>query len=436
MKGVLKGALEQAVAARHVQGRLTAAERLEFLLDPDSFVAFSPNSGAIIAGAGAINGRALYVYAQDFLSGDGVLSTSDLESVIELYDRAVQDRAPIVALFDARGYENRPEVLALVGEILERDARASGVIARIAIVMGPCVGADALLAGASDLLFMVRARSGLFLTGPEVVAALTPETLSDEALGGAEIHSETSGLAAGVYDNDAEALLQIRKLVDCLPFADGEWKTFDNPARKEPSLATLVPEESTRSYDVKELILKILDEEAFFELQESFAPNIVIGFGRIEGRSVGVIANQSLVLAGALNANACRKAARFVALCGRFGIAIVSLIDVPGFLPGATQEHGGIARDAAKLLSAIIQAPVAKIVVILRNAIGAAALAMGGGDSGATIYAWPSARIALKGGASAPNLQSLASAGADLVDAIIAPAETRTRIVEALTRGS
>ncbi len=388
----------------------------------------------IIAGRGTINGRALYVYAQDFLSGDGVLSASDLESVIELYDRAVQERAPIVALFDARGYENRPEVLALLGEILERDARASGIVPRISVVMGPCVGADALLAGASDLLFMVRDQASLFLTGPEIVAALTQETLSDEALGGAEVHSETSGLADGAYDNDAEALLHIRKLVDCLPLADGDWESFDNPSRKEPSLATLVPDEPTRSYDVKELILKILDEEAFFEIQDSFAPNIVIGFGRIEGRSVGVIANQSLVFAGALDANACRKAARFVALCGRLGIAIVSLIDVPGFLPGAAQEHGGIARDAASLLSAIIQAPVAKIVVILRNAIGAAALAMGAGDSGAVIYAWPSARIALKGGASAANLQSLASAGADLVDAIIAPAETRMRIAEALAR--
>ncbi len=431
MKGGMTGAREQAIAARHAQGRLTAEERLEFLLDPESFAAFSPNGGGIIASRGTINGRTLYVYAQDFLHGDGVLSASDLESVIELYDRAVQDHVPIVALFDARGYENRPEVLALIGEILERDARASGVVARIAVVLGSCVGADAVLAGASDLRFMVRGQGTLFLTGPETVAALTQETLSGEALGGAEVN-KANALADGVYDNDCEALLQIRKLVDCLPFANEDFESFDTRARKEPGLATLVPDEPTRSYDVKELVLKILDEEAFFELQESFAPNIVIGFGRIEGRGVGIIANQSLVLAGALDANACRKAARFVALCGRFGMPIVSLIDVPGFLPDAEQEHGGIARDAARLHSAIIRAPTAKIVVILRNAIGAAALAMGAGDSGATIYAWPSARIALKGGALAPNLQSLASAGADLVDTIIAPPETRMRIAEAL----
>jgi propionyl-CoA carboxylase beta chain len=197
-----------------------------------------------------------------------------------------------------------------------------------------------------------------------------------------------------------------------------------------------VPDEPTRSYDVKELILKILDEEAFFEIQDSYAPNIVIGFGRIEGHCLGIIANQSLVLAGALSANACRKAARFAALCGRLEIAILSLVDVPGFLPGVMQEHGGIVREAAALHAAITQVPVAKIVVILRNAIGAAALAMGAGDSGATIYAWPSARIALTGGASAAHLHSLASAGADLVDAIVAPAETRMRIAEALAQGS
>ncbi|MGA3304210.1 MAG: carboxyl transferase domain-containing protein, partial [Methylovirgula sp.] len=285
--------MDPAIAARHAQGRLTASERLEFLLDPESFIAFSPNAGGIIAGGGTINGRALFVYAQDFLSGAGVLSASDLESVIELYDRAAQERAPIVALFDALGYENRPEVLALIGEILERDARASGIVPRISVVRGPCVGADALLAGASDLLFMVRDQGSLFLTGPDVVAALTQETLSDDALGGAGVHSETSGLAVGVYDNDAEALLGIRRLVDCLPRADEDFESFDTSSRKELSLATLVPDEPTRSYDVKELILKILDEEAFFEIQDSYAPNIVIGFGRIEGHCLGIIANQS-----------------------------------------------------------------------------------------------------------------------------------------------
>ncbi|HEY1735241.1 MAG TPA: carboxyl transferase domain-containing protein, partial [Methylovirgula sp.] len=332
--------------------------------------------------------------------------------------------------FDAQGYENRPEVLARLGDVLARDACASGLIPRLAVVMGRCIGADALLASGSDLLFMVSDQSSLFITGSEIVTAVTGDTLSEGALGGANLHVE-NGVAAGAYDNECEALLALRRLVDFLPAAGDERKQCDDLARQDPSLATLVPDEATRSYDVKEPVFKICDKDAFFELHEPYAQNIVTGFGRIEGRSVGVIANQPLVLAGALDLGACRKAARFVDFCARFHLPIVSLIDTPGFLPGVAEEHGGVLREASVLCAALARAPSPKIIVVLRNAIGAAALAMGVGNNNATIFAWPSARIALTGGAADIPL---ASASANPAVRTIAPAETRAQIVEALRR--
>jgi propionyl-CoA carboxylase beta chain len=408
-------------------GRLTAAKRLEVLLDAGSLESLAPENGSVIVGRGAINGRAVYIFAQ---SG-GVVSGDGARAMATAAERAWRGHAPLISLFDSPGYTSDRSAFAELRGFFER-AHAADRAPHIAVVMGSCLGPDAILAARADFAFMVKGRGSLFVTGPDVVAALGHDVVSDEELGGAAVHAEISGLADGIYNNDVEALLQIRRLVDFLPGHEKPWPISDDPARVEPSLNMLVPDEPARGYDVKEAIIKILDEGDFFEVQDSHARNIVVGFGRLGGETIGVVANQPLVLAGALDVAACGKAARFVNFCGRHAIPTVNLIDVPGFLPGPAQEHAGLAREAAALISAYGQARGPQVNVVLRNAIGAAYLALSARRECVT-YTWPTARIAPCGGQRGHEDPRVLERAGEIV-AVFDPQTTRPQLIAALKR--
>jgi len=422
---------EERIAAQRAEGKLTACERLEILLDADSFDALMParDSDALIAGSGHANGRQIFVYARDFTAGKGVISAADAHKLQTLFDTAIQQQVPVVGIFDGLGIENDPDVLAVLGGVFRRAASASGVAPMISLIAGPCIGADAILANFSDLIFMSRPAS-LFVTGPEVVKALTFEEMTAADLGGADLHAEKSGIADAIYYNDIDALLQIRRLIDLLHRDDG-WQSFDDPIRSEASLDSLIPEARTQAYDVKELIGKVLDEGDFFELKERYARSLVTGFGRLGGHTVGVIAHQPLVLAGVYDCAALEKAERFLSLCDDFRLPIVSFVDTPGFLPGLAQEQGGIARLAAGLARAYAKTHVPKITVINRNALGASAIISAAKTLGVDrVFSWPAARIALSGAEGASDVQNLQTLG--VIDAIIEPRDTRRHLIEAL----
>jgi propionyl-CoA carboxylase beta chain len=424
---------EERIAAQHAEGKLTACERLEILLDANTFDAFAPaqDGDGLIAGSGQVNGRTIVVYAKDFAANGGILSVADTRKLEAVFDMALQQHVPVIGIFDGLGIENDPDVLAALAGIFGRAASASGIVPLISLIAGPCIGADAILAGFSDFIFMSRPAASLFVTGPEVVKALTHEDITRDELGGAQIHAEKSGIADAVYDNDLDALLQIRRLIDFLHREAVSQQSFDDPARHEASLDSLIPDAQTQSYDVKELIDKVLDESDFFELKEQYARNLVTGFGRLAGRTVGVIAHQPLVMGGVYDCAALAKAERFLSVCNANRFPVVSFVDVPGFLPGLAQEQGGIARHAAALARAYANAHVPKLTVVMRNALGAAAAIAGSRDFRAhRVFAWPSARIGLSAAAT-PDLQSLQERG--VIDAIIEPRETRRYLVDALT---
>ena len=357
--------------------------------------------------------------------------------IVRALDSALAARAPIISLFDSGGARLEAGVSALagVGEIFQRQIRASGVIPQISLIMGPCLGADAFSPALTDFVFMVEKTSHLVVTGPGIVRTITNEAVTADELAGADAHAQKTGLCDRAYANDVEALRQMRRLIDFLPADAGgvpEWPSFDDAAPLDFSLDTLVPDDPLHVYDMKELIEKIVDEGDFFEVKAAHARNIVVGFGRVGGRTVGVVANQPMVLAGALDADGARKAARFVHFCGCFRIPIVSFVDTPGFLPGLAQEHGGLAKAVAALIFAYGAARAPKISVVTRNAFGGAYVAMGAKHlAGGVSFIWPSARIALTGGDTAgapPN----AARAAGAIDAVIEPRETRARIAEAL----
>ncbi len=470
---------EQKIAAQRENGKLTARERIELILDPGSFEEFDrfvthhrddlgmevqqvPGDG-IVTGCGSVNGRAVFVYAKDITVFGGSLSAAHARKIVSLQDMALRNRAPLIGLFDSLGVCIQEGVAALAGygEIFQRYVLASGVIPQVSVIMGPCIGGDVFAPALSDFIFMVRNTSSLFVTGPDVVKAVTNESVSAEELGGASVHTVKSSVADGAYDNDVEALLQMRRLLDFLPSSNEdelpEWPSFDDPERVEMSLDSLVPNDQTRPYDIKELIFKIVDEGDFFEIQEAYAKNIVTGFGRIEGRTIGLVANQPLVLAGVLDCDAARKAARFVRFCDCFNIPIVTFVDVPGFLPSVAQEHGGLVKHGAKLLFAYAEASVPKITIVIRKAFGAAYDIMASKHlRGDVNYVWPSAQIALMGAQGAVEiifrgdmddsekaaqrvrdyearvLSPFIAAERGLIDDIIMPHETRPRIARAL----
>ncbi len=414
------GGGEKRIEAQHKRGKLTARERIELLLDDKSFEEYGmyvehrchdfgmdvskfPGDG-VITGWGTINGRTVYVFAKDFTVFGGSLSEAHAEKITKIQDMALRGRAPIIGLFDAGGARIQEGVAALggYGEVFVRNVLASGVVPQISVIMGPCAGGDVYSPAMTDFIFMVKDTSYMFVTGPDVVKTVTNEEVTAEELGGASIHTTRSSIADHAYENDVECLLQMRRLMDFLPANNLSGVPFlptrDPHDRPEPSLDTLIPDNPNKPYDIKELIIKVADEGDFFEIQAAYARNIVTGFGRIEGQTVGIVANQPMVLAGVLDSDASRKAARFVRFCDCFNIPIVTFVDVPGFLPGTAQEYGGLIKHGAKLLFAFAQATVPKVTVITRKAYGGAYDVMSSKHiRGDVNYAWPTAEIAVMG---------------------------------------
>ncbi|MGI9511941.1 MAG: acyl-CoA carboxylase subunit beta [Anderseniella sp.] len=414
------GGGERRIEAQHKRGKLTARERIDLLLDEGSFEEFDmfvehrcadfgmqdqkiPGDG-VVTGWGTVNGRTVYLFAKDFTVFGGSLSEAHANKITKIQDMALQNRAPIIGLFDAGGARIQEGVAALggYGEVFQRNVLASGVIPQISVIMGPCAGGDVYSPAMTDFIFMVKDTSYMFVTGPDVVKTVTNETVTAEDLGGASVHAVKSSVADKGYDNDVEALLQMRRLIDFLPASNTEdapdVPTEDNGERLDKSLDTLIPSNPNQPYDIKELIHKTVDEGDFFEIQEAHARNIVVGFARVEGHTVGIIANQPMVLAGVLDSDASRKAARFVRFCDCFNIPLVTFVDVPGFLPGTDQEYGGLIKHGAKLLFAYAEATVPKVTVITRKAYGGAYDVMSSKHiRGDVNYAWPTAEIAVMG---------------------------------------
>ena len=473
------GGGEARIAAQHARGKLTARERLELLLDPNSFEEFDmfiehrnkdfdadktiiPGDG-VVTGWGTINGRMTYVYAKDFTVFGGSLSETHAQKIVKIQDMAMRNGAPIIGLLDAGGARIQEGVSSLAGygEVFKGNVLASGVVPQISAIMGPCAGGDVYSPAMTDFIFMVRDTSYMFITGPEVVKTVTQEDVTPEELGGAKVHTTKSAVADGSYENDVICMEEMRRLFDFLPLSNRggvpRWETSDDAGRQELSLDTLVPENPNKPYDMKELILKIADEGDFFEIGEAFARNIITGFGRLEGSTVGFVANQPMVLAGVLDSDASRKAARFVRFCDCFNIPIVTFVDVPGFLPGVAQEHGGIIKHGAKLLFAYAEATTPKVTVITRKAYGGAYDVMASKHMRADVnYAWPSAQIAVMGAKGAVEiifrnergnkdaiaertkeyedrfLNPFIAASRGYIDDVIRPHSTRWRVTRAL----
>ena len=408
------------IAAQHAKGKLTARERIDLLLDDDSFEEFDmfvahrcsdfgmeadrPAGDGVVTGWGTINGRQVYVFSQDFTVFGGSLSETHAAKICKIMDMAIQNGAPVIGLNDSGGARIQEGVASLAGyaDVFQRNILASGVVPQISVIMGPCAGGAVYSPAMTDFIFMVRDSSYMFVTGPDVVKTVTNEVVSAEELGGASTHTRKSSVADGAFENDVEAMCEIRRLFDFLPLNNREKAPvrpfFDDPNRIEASLDTLIPDNPNQPYDMKELILKLADEGDFYEVQKDFAGNIITGFIRIEGRSVGVVANQPMVLAGCLDIDSSRKAARFVRFCDAFEIPILTLVDVPGFLPGTAQEYGGVIKHGAKLLFAYGEATVPKVTVITRKAYGGAYDVMASKHlRGDFNYAWPTAEIAVMG---------------------------------------
>ncbi len=408
------------IAAQHAKGKLTARERIDLLLDAGSFCELDtfkahrcqdfgmadkqfPGDG-VVTGYGTINGRLTFVFSQDFTVFGGALSETHAEKICKVMDRAVEVGAPVIGLNDSGGARIQEGVASLGGyaEIFWRNVQASGVVPQLSVIMGPCAGGAVYSPAMTDFIFMVKDTSYMFVTGPNVVKTVTHEDVTSEDLGGASTHTARSGVADLAFENDVEAMAQTRRLFDFLPLNNLEtppsYPSDDPFDRAEPALDSLVPENATQPYDIKELIDKIADHRDFFEVQPDYAKNIVIGFARLEGRTVGIVANNPKVLAGVLDIDSSRKAARFVRFCDCFNIPLVTLVDVPGFLPGTTQERGAIIKHGAKLLYAYAEATVPKLTVITRKAYGGAYDVMSSKHIRGDInYAWPTAEIAVMG---------------------------------------
>ncbi len=408
------------IEAQHAKGKLTARERITLLLDEGSFEEWDmfvehrctdfgmaeqkiPGDG-VVTGYGTINGRLVFVFSQDFTVFGGSLSESHAKKICKIMEQAMKVGAPLIGLNDSGGARIQEGVSSLGGyaDVFQLNMLASGVIPQLSLIMGPCAGGAVYSPAITDFTFMVKDSSYMFVTGPDVVKTVTHEEVTAEELGGAVSHTTKSGVADLAMENDVEALLNTRRFVNFLPASNREkppvWPTQDSALRSEPSLNSLVPDDPAKPYDIKELIHKIADEGDFFELQPDYAKNIVIGFIRLEGHTIGVVANQPMVLAGCLDINSSIKGARFVRFCDAFNIPILTLEDVPGFMPGTSQEYGGIIKHGAKLLYAYAEATVPKVTVITRKAYGGAYDVMASKHlRGDVNFAWPSAEIAVMG---------------------------------------
>ena len=474
-----QGGGARRIEAQHGKGKLTARERIDVLLDPDSFEEYDmfvthrardfgmddqviPGDG-VVTGWGTINGRLAYVFSQDFTVFGGSLSETHAQKICKIMDLAVQNGAPIIGLNDSGGARIQEGVASLGGyaEVFWRNVQASGAVPQISVIMGPCAGGAVYSPAMTDFIYMVRDTSYMFVTGPDVVKTVTNETVTHEELGGASTHTRISSVADGAFENDIETLLEVRRLFDFLPLSAREKAprvaTNDQVDRREDSLDTLIPANANQPYDMREVIEKIADEGDFLELQKEHAGNILIGFIRLNGQTVGVVANQPLVLAGCLDINASKKAARFIRFCDSFDIPILTLVDVPGFLPGVAQEYGGIIKHGAKLLFAYAEATVPKVTVITRKAYGGAYDVMASKHIRADVnYAWPSAEIAVMGAKGATEIlyrselgdaekiaartreyeerfaNPFVAAERGFIDDVIMPHNTRRRVARAL----
>ena len=414
------GGGQKRIDAQHAKGKLTARERIDLLLDEDSFEEWDifvehrcgdfdmadnriPGDG-VVTGYGTINGRLVFIYSQDFTVFGGSLSEAHAEKICKVMDQAMKVGAPLVGISDSGGARIQEGVASLGGyaEVFQRNVMASGVVPQISVIMGPCAGGAVYSPAITDFIFMVRDSSYMFVTGPDVVKTVTHEVVTAEQLGGAAAHSTKSGVADLAFENDVDALTRIREFLDYLP-ANNRARppvlpVADDPERVEVSLDTLIPDNPNKPYDMKALILKVVDEGEFFELQRDYAKNIVVGFARMEGSTVGVVANQPMVLAGCLDIQSSIKAARFVRFCDAFNVPIVTFVDVPGFRPGTAQEYGGIIKHGAKLLYAYAECTAPKVTVITRKAYGGAYDVMASKHlRGDVNFAWPSAEIAVMG---------------------------------------
>eukprot|EP00871_Galdieria_phlegrea_P003300 jgi/Galph1/3971/GphlegSOOS_G2616.1 len=469
----IKAASEKNKQRQHDRGKLTARERLEILLDPGTFREYDslvthrcesfdmeklkiPGDG-VITGHGKIFGRNVCVFAQDFLVVGGTLSETHAKKICKVMDRAVEAGVPLIGLNDSGGARIQEGVDALAGyaEVFKRNVLASGVVPQISVIMGPCAGGAVYSPALTDFIFMVNETSHMFLTGPDVVRSVTQEEVTREDLGGAAMHTSRSGVAHVLCTDDIDALSQVRTLVSFLPSNWMEQSPVVTPAesdsaeREDSYLDRIIPSDPNTPYDMREVIFRIVDSGEFFEIHKNFAPNIVVGFSRMNGETIGIVGNNPTHLAGVLDIHASVKAARFVRFCDAFNIPIITFVDVPGFLPGTAQEYGGIIRHGAKLLYAYAEATVPKITVITRKAYGGAYCVMSSKQlRGDVNYAWPSAEVAVMGAKGAKLiaagkeeeienyerefLSPLVSARRGYIDAVIQPRTTRKRICEDL----
>ncbi|MBP2327102.1 acetyl-CoA carboxylase carboxyltransferase component [Kibdelosporangium banguiense] len=478
-----RGPDDAATERQHKRGKLTAHERIELLLDPGSFneiealrrhraTAFGldarrPYSDGVVCGWGTVFGRTVFVYAHDFRIFGGALGEAHASKIHKVMDLAEAAGAPLVSLNDGAGARIQEGVTALAGYggIFQRNTRCSGVIPQISVMLGPCAGGAAYSPALTDFVFMVRETAQMFITGPDVVQAVTGEKVSHNGLGGADVHGQTSGVATFVYDDEATCLEDVRLLLSLLPSNNNETPpvaaTSDPPNRMTDALLDIVPTDPSKAYDMRGVIEEIVDDGEYMAVHDAWATNVLCAFARMDGHVVGIVANQPAVLAGVLDIEASEKAARFVQTCDAFNIPLVTLVDVPGFLPGVGQEHGGIIRHGAKLLYAYCNATVPRIQIILRKAYGGAYIVMDSRSIGADLsLAWPTNEIAVMGAEGAANVifrkEIAAAADSDevraqkikeyrtelmhpyyaaergLVDDVIDPRETRTLLIRAL----
>ncbi|MCD2204249.1 acyl-CoA carboxylase subunit beta [Halobacterium sp. KA-6] len=479
----LLGGGEDRIESQHDKGKMTARERIDYFLDDDTFNEFdqlrthrSHNFGmeekqlpgdGVVTGYGEVNGRTVFVFAHDFTVFGGSLGEVFAEKVTKVMDKAVEVGAPVIGLNDSAGARIQEGVDALGGfaEIFTRNEKASGVVPQISAIMGPCAGGAVYSPAITDFIFMVKDTSHMFITGPDVIETVTGEQVGFEELGGATTHSSESGVAHFACDSEEEALDNIKRLLSYLPQNNVEdpprVEPYDDPERRDGALETIVPDEPRKPYDMTDVVGSVVDENSFFEVQENYAKNMVVGFARLDGRSVGVVANQPRVSAGTLDIQASEKASRFVRFCDSFNIPIVTFVDVPGFMPGTDQEHNGIIRHGAKLLYAYSEASVPLLTVITRKAYGGAYDVMASKHLGADVnYAWPTAEIAVMGPKGAVNVlyreelddaenpdelrdqlideyreefaNPYTAADRGYLDAVIEPTETRPRLIQDL----
>ncbi|MDD4630622.1 MAG: acyl-CoA carboxylase subunit beta [Proteiniphilum sp.] len=467
----------KAIEKQKESGKLTARERIKLLLDDNTFVEIdkfvaheSHNYGmhekripgdGVVSGYGKIDGRLVYVYAYDFTVFGGSLGRSNAHKIVKVQKLALKNGAPVIALNDSGGARIQEGVSSLSGysDIFYQNIKASGVVPQISAILGPCAGGACYSPALTDFIFMVKDKSNMFVTGPDVVKTVTHETLTKEELGGASVHATKSGVSHFVGNDEEETLMMIRELLSFLPSNNMEdpplVPTKDSISRESPGLQTLIPDDTNLPYDIKELIKEVADENYFFEIMPQFAQNIVIGFARLGGRTVGIVANQPAYLAGVLDIDASDKAARFIRFCDSFDIPLITFVDVPGFLPGRDQEHNGIIRHGAKIVYAYAEATVPKITLITRKAYGGAYIVMSSKESGADVnFAYPNAEIAVMGAAGAVNILYRSSDEAErqhaadeyselfsnpyraaekgYIDEIILPKTTRIKLIQAL----